>query len=107
MKIAATLDRLKLAGDGVSYLSSGKSVTDHAISKIMDADCNMLNVVTPRSVCAPTRNASAEKLNTRVNMAAVRDDLTNAQTFATSSLPAEDIAAVSAEAATDEPATDL
>lgn len=37
--------------DGVSYLASGKSVTDHAISEIAQQDCALFRAVQGRDVC--------------------------------------------------------
>lgn len=38
--------------DGVSYLVSGKSVTDHAISEVAQQDCALFRVVQDREICA-------------------------------------------------------
>lgn len=37
--------------DGVSYLVSGKSVTDHAISEVAQQDCALFRVVQDREIC--------------------------------------------------------
>jgi len=37
--------------DGVSYLVSGKSVTDHAISEVAAQDCALFRVVQERAIC--------------------------------------------------------
>ena len=37
--------------DGVSYLATGKSVTDHAISQVANQDCALLRVVQGREIC--------------------------------------------------------
>ncbi|MBO6784212.1 MAG: SPOR domain-containing protein [Alphaproteobacteria bacterium] len=37
--------------DGVSYLVSGKSVTDHAISEVAQQDCALLRIVQGRTMC--------------------------------------------------------
>lgn len=37
--------------DGVSYLVSGKSVTDHAISQVASQDCALLRIVQGRELC--------------------------------------------------------
>ena len=37
--------------DGVSYLVSGKSVTDHAISQVASQDCGLFRAVQDRSIC--------------------------------------------------------
>ncbi len=40
--------------DGVSYLASGKSVTDHAISEVAQKDCALFRVVQGRDICETT-----------------------------------------------------
>lgn len=40
-----------LALDGVSYLATGKSVTDHAISTVTAQDCAMLRMLKGDNVC--------------------------------------------------------
>lgn len=37
--------------DGISYLASGKSVTDHAISEVAQQDCALFRVVQGRELC--------------------------------------------------------
>jgi hypothetical protein len=37
--------------DGISYLASGKSVTDHAISEVAQQDCALFRVVQGRDLC--------------------------------------------------------
>jgi len=37
--------------DGVSYLVSGKSVTDHAISEVAQQDCALFRIVQDREIC--------------------------------------------------------
>ena len=39
------------AGDGVSYLATGKSMTDHAISDAMSQDCAMHRVLRLKNPC--------------------------------------------------------
>ena len=55
-QIAVQIDRIKLASDGVSYLKSGKTVTDHAVSKIVGADCRLMNIVSAEKVCTPKKD---------------------------------------------------
>jgi hypothetical protein len=80
VQIAVQLDRIKLLGDGVSYLGSGKTITDHAVSKIVRADCKLLNVVTPDPVCVAKRDNATLARNDRMNIAALSDDLANGET---------------------------
>ena len=43
-----------LALDGISYLSTGKSVTDHAISGVTQQDCAMLRPLKGETICSDT-----------------------------------------------------
>jgi hypothetical protein len=74
MQVAATLDRVKLASDGVSYLGSGKTITDHAVSMVAGADCHLLNVISPDPVCRPAQDTSAGNTNPRAPTTAAADD---------------------------------
>ena len=74
VQIAAQFDRLKLAADGVSYVGSGKSVTDHALSLAAQADCRMFNVMNGDPVCRPTAVATPAPQDGRVTLAAVSGD---------------------------------
>jgi hypothetical protein len=49
--IAETIDSAKTAGDVGSYINSGKSLTDHAISKYTGKDCRSLNVLEEKQIC--------------------------------------------------------
>lgn len=40
------------AADGISYATTGKSVTDHAISAVAERDCAMGRVLTGDDICA-------------------------------------------------------
>ncbi len=75
VQVAVQLDRAKLFSDGVSYLGSGKTVTDHAVSVIARADCRVLNLVTPNPVCSPKRDEPAVARTERINVAALRETL--------------------------------
>lgn len=55
VQFVAQAERVKLVGDGVSYVGSGKTITDHALSKIAGADCRVFNVVSRDPVCAPIK----------------------------------------------------
>lgn len=39
--------------DGVSYVITGKSTTDHAISMVVQQDCALLRVVRGKDICDP------------------------------------------------------
>jgi len=54
VQVVAQVERVKLAGDGASYVSSHKTITDHALSKVMGKECKIFNVLTNESVCAET-----------------------------------------------------
>lgn len=45
-----------LALDGVSYLTTGKSVTDHAISGITAQDCAMMRALQGDAICTDVRD---------------------------------------------------
>ena len=47
------------AADGVSYIGTGKSVTDHGLSAATGRDCALFRVVKAKPICAdePTRRA--------------------------------------------------
>ena len=77
VQIAVQLDRIKLLGDGVSYVGSGKTITDHAVSMVAHADCHVINVISPNPVCAPKRDDATIARNERVNIASLRDELQN------------------------------
>ncbi len=42
-----------LAVDGISYATSGKGVTDHALSAVANEDCAMWRVLVARPICRP------------------------------------------------------
>ena len=52
VQVVAQLERVKLAGDGASYVASSKTITDHVLSVALDKDCKVFNVVTRAPVCA-------------------------------------------------------
>jgi hypothetical protein len=64
IQVGLQIDRIKLIGDGVSLAGTGKSITDHALSKAVDADCRLLNVVSGTPVCVsryqPVRGSEHE-----------------------------------------------
>ena len=59
LQVAAQIERVKLVGDGVSYVGSGKTITDHALSMVTGADCRVFNVVSPDPICATKTAAVA------------------------------------------------
>ena len=59
VQVVAQVERVKLAGDGASFVSSSKTLTDHALSVAVGKDCKIFNIVTPDQVC--TDQAAPEK----------------------------------------------
>ncbi len=53
VQFAAQVDRVKLIADGVSFVGSGKTLSDHALSLAKGEDCKMMNVVSRDPVCSP------------------------------------------------------
>lgn len=47
------------AADGVSYVATGKSVSDHGISEVTGRDCALWRIIRSRSICTdqPTERA--------------------------------------------------
>jgi hypothetical protein len=48
--------------DGVSYIVTGKSMSDHALSAVMDQDCALLRIVQGKLVCHDYGDNSEEEL---------------------------------------------
>jgi hypothetical protein len=48
------------AADGVSYIGTGKSVTDHGISAAMGRDCALFRIIKGKAICKdePTQRAN-------------------------------------------------
>ena len=44
---------MELAADGVSYMATGKSTTDHAISAVAGQDCALLRPLKEQAICNP------------------------------------------------------
>ena len=53
--VPPALTLASFAADGVSYLSTGKSTTDHALSAIADEDCALIRAVKEKPICVPKR----------------------------------------------------
>jgi hypothetical protein len=51
VQVVAQVERVKLAGDGASYVASSKTITDHALSAVVGKDCKLFNVVSPDPLC--------------------------------------------------------
>jgi hypothetical protein len=52
VQVVAQVERVKLAGDGASYIASSKTITDHALSMALGKDCKIFNFASPDPVCA-------------------------------------------------------
>src|SRR3954470_19553943 len=63
VQVVAQVERVKLAGDGASFLSSDKTITDHAISKVTGKECKIFNILTHESVCTQMIPAMATDSN--------------------------------------------
>lgn len=44
--------------DGISYVATQKSITDHGLSIVADRDCAMHRVLTDGDICGDTRRAT-------------------------------------------------
>jgi len=86
MQMATMMDRVKLAGDGISYFGSGKTITDHAVSIVVGADCRLLNVMSSKPVCAPAQDATAGNTSSPAAVTA-RDDPTESDAPAAADPP--------------------
>lgn len=53
------------AADALSYAVSGKSVSDHGLSMVMQEDCAVLNFVKGEAICAPGPHPEIEMVAPR------------------------------------------
>ena len=65
VQVVAQVERIKLAGDGVSFVASSKTINDHLLSTAVGKDCKVFNVISRDPVCKtrdadPKSTASAE-----------------------------------------------
>ena len=65
IQLAAQVDQVKLAADGVSYVSSGKTISDHVISAATGSDCKVTNILDKAPLClsASSETPSAPATN--------------------------------------------
>jgi len=65
IQAAAQMDQVKLMADGVSYVSTGKTVSDHVISAATGSDCKVTNILSKAPVCiaANSETSSAPATN--------------------------------------------
>jgi len=57
--VPPALTLASLAADGVSYVTTGKSTTDHALSAIAEEDCALVRAVKEEAICVPKGTAVA------------------------------------------------
>jgi hypothetical protein len=60
VQVVGQVERVKLAGDGASYVASSKTITDHALSVALGKNCKVFNVVTPDPVCTDNTNVDTK-----------------------------------------------
>lgn len=60
-----------LVGDGISYATTGKSLTDHLISGAMHQDCALLRIVEGESICRSGASVSPDSEDHNKQPAAV------------------------------------
>jgi len=53
--VPPALTLASFAADGISYLATGKSTTDHALSAIASEDCALMRAVKEEPICVPER----------------------------------------------------
>jgi len=51
IQAAQTIDAAKLGADAVSGATTGKTITDHAISFVADKDCTLFNLFDSKPMC--------------------------------------------------------
>jgi len=78
------LQAASFALDGISYVATGKSVTDHALSAMADKDCAMVRALNGEAIC--TANAQIAELDAVDR----RLGSPNAEVIAKSITPADD-----------------
>jgi hypothetical protein len=59
-----------LAADGVSFIATGKSTTDHALSAVSSEDCAMLRALKEEAICVPESKVVERQV--AVSMAGVK-----------------------------------
>ena len=64
VSIAQTLDIAKTTGDVVSFVDTGKTLTDHVISKYTGKDCRTFNILEEKEVCLEVEKQNKEKHST-------------------------------------------
>jgi hypothetical protein len=99
VQLVAQAERIKLVGDGVSYVGSGKTITDHALSMVAGADCRIFNVVSRDPVCASKTAGAAADSKVRLSLGPATEHLPHSEARADFELDAENTAPAPAPAA--------
>ena len=55
VQMAQTVDAVKLVADTTSTVASGKTMMDHAVSKVMQKDCNTFRLIKGEEICIDTK----------------------------------------------------
>jgi hypothetical protein len=61
IQVAQTFDAAKLGADAVSGATTGKTITDHAISFVADQDCTLFNLLDSKPMCVEYGTPKATK----------------------------------------------
>lgn len=71
--VAPAVTIASLAVDGLSYATTGKSTTDHALSAVASEDCALMRVLQEKAICSPeeTQVGMADQPETLEPVAAV------------------------------------
>jgi hypothetical protein len=54
--VATQIDRIALLANGASYVQTGKTVSDHALSNVVSADCSTFNVALGKPICSTSKH---------------------------------------------------
>ena len=55
---AAVIDRASLAAGGAIFATTGKTLSDHAISELTGQDCKLIKVISGEPVCVSRKSES-------------------------------------------------
>lgn len=59
IQAAQTIDAAKLGADAVSGATTGKTLTDHAISYVANKDCTLFNIFGDKPICVEYNTKTA------------------------------------------------
>ncbi|HEY0337662.1 MAG TPA: hypothetical protein VGC70_10015 [Burkholderiales bacterium] len=54
--VATQIDRIALLANGASYVETGKTLSDHALSNVASADCSTFNVALGNPICSTSKH---------------------------------------------------